>query len=169
MIYRIMSFIVVYIVLMGILLFFNAKYNNPTHYDERQEKYRANAYKYAFFTIIMLLLGYILFDCIVGIILPRFILSNLLICMMVISAMVFGFYCIMHDCFFFIEQTTKKNIAMCLGISIIEIILFIKNLFKLFNGLNQVVMAELVVNGLLAFMFLVFTIMIYKKKAECEE
>ena len=79
-----------YALIVIVLAFLIKRRHKTEHYDELQLKNRAEAYKRAFFTIIVLLCGIIIYDTCSGNTLPPFVLSGLLIIVVMTGFLVFG-------------------------------------------------------------------------------
>lgn len=108
--------------------------NQNTQYDEMQLKNRAEAYKRAFFTIIALLCGIIVFDTCSPVNLPQYALSGILIIVVMLSFLVFATYSVWNDAFFYIGQSWKGYFSICIVVGAVQLIDFISTLVRYFNG-----------------------------------
>lgn len=123
--------LIFYAVIVIALAFIIKRRHKKEQYDEMQLKNRAEAYKRAFFTMIILLCGIIIYDTCAGTALPQYFLSGLLIIVVMTSFLVFAVYSIWHDAFFYLGQGWKTYFGVCIGIGIIHLIDFITTISRI--------------------------------------
>ncbi|MCR5657508.1 MAG: hypothetical protein K6G06_08600 [Butyrivibrio sp.] len=126
-------FYLVIVVVLSILIRHKSKSQNQ-QYDEMQLKNRAEAYKRAFFTMIVLLVGIIVFDTCSPLDLPQYALSGILIIVVMLSFLVFATYSIWNDAFFYIGQNWKGYFSVCIAVGLVQCIDFVSTLIRYFNG-----------------------------------
>lgn len=100
MISQIIAIIIFYGALTAIAIMIVKGKKSKEKYDEMQQKYIGNAYKYAYSTAMALIFGCIIIDANVGFNLPQYSLSSLLVWVCAISFSVFIIYSIWHDAYF---------------------------------------------------------------------
>lgn len=96
--------------------------HSSQHFDEMQERLRADGYKRAYFSLIATIGGICIYNTVSDQTIPNFILSSILIASLMISLMVFGLYCIKNDSFFFIGQNWKAYFGLCLIVGVVHIV-----------------------------------------------
>ena len=126
--------LILYAVIVTILAFIIKRRHKTEQYDEMQLKNRAEAYKIAFFTMIILLCGIIIYDTCMGTAIPQFVLSGLLIVVVMFSFLVFAVYSIWHDAFFYLGQSWKTYFGICIGVGIIQLVDFISAISRITDG-----------------------------------
>ena len=87
-------------------------------YDERQELVRGRGYKYAFFTIVILVFLYMIVDMLGITDMMPFTHSSLAIAILFIGVMVYAVYCIRNDAYFGIGQN-RRTYCILLGFIIV--------------------------------------------------
>jgi hypothetical protein len=160
------------------VIYFKMRHKKPEHFDEMQEKNRAEAYKYAYFTTLLLLVMVAIYEYIVGPI-PHYILGGLILAVLMISLLVFGLFCIHNDSFFFIGQDWKKYLIYCTALGTVWVVDFIINLSNLLTKtditaeLANGIISKLVLYGANAVTFLSFSVAIcikmFADRKESEE
>ncbi len=123
-----------YAVIVVALAFIIKRRHKNEQYDEMQLKNRADAYKIAFFTAIILLCGIIIYDTCAGTALPQYFLSGLLIIVVMASFLVFAVYSIWHDAFFYLGQSWKTYFGVCIGVGIIHLSELVSAIVRISNG-----------------------------------
>lgn len=109
------GFLAVVIVALIARKFFHRE---PTVYDERQEKVRGIAYKYAFMACMIAGVAYI-FMC--GVDLDKYVESSLAMFVVIIAGVItYAAYCIANGAYFGINNNKKKWIALDLAIIVIN-------------------------------------------------
>ena len=116
-------FYLVIVVVLSILIRHKSKSQNH-QYDEMQLKNRAEAYKRAFFTMIILLVGIIIFDTCSPLSLPQYALSGILIIVVMLSFLVFATFSIWNDAFFYIGQNWKGYFITCIVVGRVKLLHF---------------------------------------------
>ena len=128
--------LIIYVAIVAALAFLIRRKtkNQKVQYDELQLKTRAEAYKRAFFTMIILLVGIIIFDTCSPLSLPQYALSGILIIVVMLSFLVFATFSICNDAFFYIGQNWKGYFITCIVVGSVQLIDFISTLVRYFNG-----------------------------------
>lgn len=126
--------LIFYAVIVAVLAFIIKRRKKNEQYDEMQLINRAEAYKIAFFTMIILLCGIILYDTCMGTALPQFVLSGVLIIIVMSGFLVFAVYSIWHDAFFYLGQSWKTYFGICIGVGIIHLVDFISSITRITDG-----------------------------------
>ncbi len=126
--------LIIYAVVVIAVAFLIKRRHKKEQYDEMQLRNRAEAYKRAFFTMIILLCGIIVYDTCAGTALPQYFLSGLLIIVVMASFLVFAVYSIWHDAFFYLGQSWRSYFGICIGIGIIHLIDFISIISRITSG-----------------------------------
>ena len=128
--------LIIYVVIVAVLAFLIRRKtkNQKVQYDELQLKTRAEAYKLAFFTMIILLCGIIVFDTCSPLSLPQYALSGILIIVVMLSFLVFATYSVWNDAFFYIGQNWKGYFTTCIIVGLVQCIGFVSTLVRYFNG-----------------------------------
>lgn len=121
------------VAVIALLIRYRSKDGNK-QYDEMQLRTRAEAYKIAFFTVLILLVGIIFYDVAARKPLPQYMLGGILIVVVMISFLVFAVYSIWHDAFFYIGQSWKSYFGVCIGVGLIQMISFISTVARYFDG-----------------------------------
>ncbi len=98
---------------------------NHKHFDEMQEIYRSRAYKLVFNCISIVLGVYIVYDIIALQEWIRLDASVLAIGVLTVAVLVFDFYCIKNDAFFYVGQQTRFLSLAYVVLGIINIISFV--------------------------------------------
>lgn len=158
---------ITYLLLFGVIYLLKKKLNKTEHYDEMQLQIRADAYKYAYGTTVVLLAGLIFMVVVDEAAVPSFILSGVLIIIMLSGVLVFGVYCIRHDSFFFIGQDWRRYFWLCIAVDSINLFTLVTNLFDLSGEMEPMERQELIANiitetGIVVF-FTVIIVMIVTK------
>lgn len=145
MISQIIAIIIFFGVLTAIAIMIVKGKKSKEKYDEMQQKYIGNAYKYAYSTAMALLFGCIIIDANVGFNLPQYSLSSLLVWVCAISFSVFIIYSIWHDAYFLPNQNCRNYLGLTIGLSILYTVLFIKGLMKDYgNDLDMSTLYEII-------------------------
>ena len=171
--------LIIYAVIVVVLAFMIKRRQKTEQYDEFQLKNRAEAYKRAFFTMIILLCGIIFYDTCAGTALPPYVLSGLLIIVVMTSFLVFAVFSIMHDAFFYLGQSGKGYWVMCIGIGIVHLINLIYSISRILNESSHdekflnLIISKVSSSGMMTITFLTLAIVIgikqLKEKNSCED
>ncbi len=157
-----------YLVIFGIIIFLKRRLKTSEHYDEMQLQIRADAYKYAYGTTVVLLAGLILMVVIDSEAVPSYILSGVLLIILLAGVLVFGVYCIRHDSFFFIGQDWRRYFGLCIVVDAINLFTLVQNTIKLFTKNNETLelqglIANIIVETGIVTFFSVICVMILSK------
>ncbi|WP_026524947.1 MULTISPECIES: DUF6442 family protein [unclassified Butyrivibrio] len=123
----------IYVVIVVVLWVIVKKRKKDTNFDEMQEKVRAEGYKIAFFSVLAMLTGIIIYDVIAGEALPQYVLSGLLIVVVMLSFTIWGIYCIRHDSFFGIGQDWKTYLCICIVVGAIHCSSFVSEFVRIIS------------------------------------
>jgi hypothetical protein len=118
----------IYVALVIVLGFIIKRRRKTYHFDEMQERIRAKGYKIAYFTTLILLCGLIVADTSMGMEIPPYALSGLIIVVVMVSFLVWGIYCIIHDSFFFLGQNWRDYFIVCLIVGFVQGIALVSGL-----------------------------------------
>ncbi len=147
-------------VIFLIIMFLNKKKKAEQHYDEMQEKIRADGYRIAYVTTLVVMSVFILFVYLSQIQLQAYQLGAILIVIAMSGIMVFGIYCIIHDSFFFIGQDWKQYFIVCLVVALANGIPFVSGLVKSFGTDGGQFDYTVITNGFMLIMFLSYAVAI---------
>ncbi len=171
--------LVIYIALVLVIAFISRKRRANHHFDEMQEKIRAEGYKIAYLTIIILLCGIICVDSVLGAVFPKYFLGGLLMIVVVISIAVWGIYCIAHDSFFFLGQDWRNYFSICLIAGAVNLASFVMGLMSWFDekvhtqSLTEMIFTKTSTSGTMAITFLALAaaigVKMIIKKDTCED
>lgn len=123
----------IYVVIVVVLWVIVKKRKKDTNFDEMQMRVRAEGYKIAFFSLLIMLVGIIIYDTIAGEALPQFVLSGLLIVVVMLSFTIWGIYCIRHDSFFGIGQNWTTYLCVCIGVGAIQCVSFVSEFVRIIS------------------------------------
>lgn|GEM_PF-1854408 len=159
--------IVTYVLLFGLIYFLRKKLKKSEHYDEMQLQIRADAYKYAYGTTVVLLAGLILTVSIDSAAVPSYLLVGVLIIIMLAGVLVFGVYCIKHDSFFFIGQDWRRYFWLCIAVDSINLFTLVTNLFALSGEMEPLKRQGLIANiitetGIVVFFTVIIVMLVTK-------
>ncbi|WP_029319103.1 DUF6442 family protein [Butyrivibrio sp. AE3004] len=158
--------LIFYAVIVVLLALIIKRRQKNEQYDEMQQKIRADAYKRAFFTMIILLCGIIVYDTCAGKVLPPYVLSGLLIIVVMTSFLVFAVYSIWHDAFFYLGQSWKSYFGVCIAIGIIQLIEFISTISRYFDKSEhnenfwQLLISKVSTSAMMAITFITLAVVI---------
>ena len=125
------------IIVKGLLRFTKKNKKEKFTYDERQKAARGEAYKYAFFTLVIYNAAYGIFDMATGIKWTENLTGMMLgVCLAVLVHVV---YSIWHECYFSMNEEPKKVLI------IFGVICLVNVLIAVVQGLD----GELIENGML--------------------
>lgn len=97
-------------------------------YDERQELVRGRGYKYAFFTVVILIFLYMIVDMLGITDMMPFTHSSLAIAILLIGVMVYAVYCIRNDAYFGIGQNRRSYCILIGFIIVLNLLSAVMNL-----------------------------------------
>ncbi len=168
-----------YALIVIVLAFLIKRRHKTEHYDELQLKNRAEAYKRAFFTIIVLLCGIIVYDTCSGNTLPPFVLSGLLIIVVMTGFLVFAVYSIWHDAFFYLGQSWKAYFGVCIGVGLVQLIELISVISRILKGGEyeenfwNLVLSKVSASAMMTITFITLAVVIgikqYRENKICED
>ncbi|SEL69835.1 hypothetical protein SAMN04487770_11550 [Butyrivibrio sp. ob235] len=125
--------VIMYLIIVAVIAVIARKKKKNQQYDEMQQSIRAEAFKRAYFTTVILLVGIIIYDTCAGAPLPQYVLSGLLIVVVMASFLIFAIYCVLHDSFFFMGQSWRSYFGVSIGIGVIQLISFVSTLLRWFR------------------------------------
>lgn len=120
--------VIIYLVIAAALVVISKKRKKDYHFDEMQEQIRAEGYKIAYITTLFLLCGIIVIDTSIGRELPEYMIGGLLLVVVMISFLVWGIYCIVHNSFFMLGQNWNSYFSICLIVGVVNIISFVSGI-----------------------------------------
>ena len=170
--------LVIYFVLVGVIFFISRSRKSDIHFDEMQEKYRAEGYKRAYVSTMIMLAGIILYDFSVDGTLPKFVLSVLLVGVLTVGAIIWGIYCIKYDSFWGLGKTIKSQMYTCIIASFLQLVSFICQLVEILNKkmsseqFERLFLPRLALGAFVALYFFALAIALVFKmlsKKECED
>ncbi len=160
MVGNVIFLLIIYVAIAAVLVVISRKRKKEYHFDEMQEQIRAEGYKIAYMTTLFLLCGIIVVDSAIGSAIPEYILGGLLMAVVMISFLVWGIYCIVHNSFFMLGQNWNSYFSICLIVGAVNIISFASGILGWTKeevhtqSLIEMILTKVSTSGVMAITFL---------------